>query len=75
MVRYSDEDLLQIEHRTTANAEVNAAVILPLIQDLRDSRRALRIAINTVECASIDLKTGEPLPWYAGAKAAIGESL
>jgi len=32
---------------------------------------ALKTAINTVECASIDLHTGEDLPWYKQAQAAI----
>lgn len=32
---------------------------------------AIRIAINTVECASIDVRTGEHLPWYRAAKRAV----
>ena len=36
-------------------------------------RTALMIAINTVECASLD-KDGSELPWYAGAKAALRNS-
>ena len=36
-------------------------------------RMALKIAINTVECASLD-KDGTELPWYVGAKAALNET-
>jgi len=32
---------------------------------------ALETAINTVECASIDVKTGEELPWYKQAHNAL----
>jgi hypothetical protein len=38
-------------------------------QELRD---ALRLAINTVECASVDIRTGEELPWYKTAKRLLG---
>lgn len=31
---------------------------------LRVAGEALKTAKNTVECASIDIKTGEELPWY-----------
>lgn len=33
-------------------------------------REALKIAINTVECASLD-KDGTELPWYKAAKEAL----
>lgn len=36
-------------------------------------RRALMVAINTVECASID-QHGTELPWYRGAKAALANT-
>jgi hypothetical protein len=29
------------------------------------------LAINTVECASIDVRSGEELPWYKSARAAL----
>jgi chromosome segregation ATPase len=45
------------------NAELRAKV--------EELGAALKTAINTVECASIDLKTGEELPWYKAAKAAL----
>lgn len=32
---------------------------------------ALRLAINSVECASIDPRSGEELPWYRAAKKAL----
>lgn len=35
------------------------------------ARLALEIAIMTVECASIDVRTGEELPWYKAAHAAL----
>jgi hypothetical protein len=35
---------------------------------------ALKLAINTVECASIDVATGEELPWYRNAKAVIAKA-
>ncbi len=38
----------------------------------RDALRdALKTAINTVECASIDPITKRELPWYTQAKAAL----
>lgn len=42
----------------------------PLVKQLR---MALKVAINTVECASLD-KDGAELPWYVGAKAALRDS-
>lgn len=33
---------------------------------------ALRMAINTVECASIDLNSGAELPWYRNARRVLG---
>lgn len=33
---------------------------------------ALRVAIMTVECDSLD-RDGNELPWYVGAKIALGE--
>lgn len=36
-----------------------------------DLINALKTAINTVECASIDPNTREELPWYRQAKAAL----
>ena len=36
-------------------------------------RKALQVAINTVECASLDTD-GSELPWYVGAKAALRDS-
>ena len=36
-------------------------------------RKALQVAINTVECASVDTD-GSELPWYVGAKAALRDS-
>jgi hypothetical protein len=47
---------------------------IPLIAAAPDLLSALKAAINTVECASIDLATGEELPWYRGAKAAIAKA-
>jgi hypothetical protein len=37
-------------------------------------RQALRLAINTVECASLDTDLVTELPWYANAKAALRET-
>lgn len=46
-----------------------------LIAAAPDLLEALKLAINTVECASIDVKegvhTGEELPWYSAARKAI----
>ena len=35
---------------------------------------ALEVALNTVECASIDVQTGADLPWYTLAKKAIAKA-
>ncbi len=40
---------------------------------VKQLRMALKVAINTVECASLD-KDGAELPWYVGAKAALRDS-
>jgi hypothetical protein len=37
-------------------------------------RGALLLAMNTVECASIDPKTGDELPWYSNAKKVLKET-
>ena len=37
-------------------------------------RNALLLAMNTVECASIDPKTGDELPWYSNAKKVLKET-
>jgi hypothetical protein len=42
-----------------------------LTREVEDYRRALKMAINSVECASIDVKTGEELPWYKAANIAL----
>ena len=34
---------------------------------------ALRMAINSVECASLDANTDEELPWYRAAHAALSK--
>lgn len=39
-----------------------------------DLLEALEIALNTVECASIDVQTGADLPWYTLAKRAIART-
>lgn len=46
--------------RQRSRAEANAATL----------GSALRLAINTVECASLDA-LGQSLPWYRAAKAAL----
>ncbi len=53
-----------------AEADEECARYLARIKKLES---ALRVAINTVECASIDVRTGEELPWYVGAKLALRE--
>ncbi len=40
---------------------------------IKQLRVALTVAINTVECASLD-KDALELPWYVGAKAALRDS-
>lgn len=45
---------------------------LTRIKELED---ALRLAINTIECASIDIRTGEPLPWYKHAQEVLARPL
>ena len=70
MIHCTDE---QLKHTCTLLGPDSAT--LKVIQDLQQARRALRIAINTVDCHSINAETGEPLPWYFAAKAAIGEDL
>jgi hypothetical protein len=45
-----------------------------LIAELRDAYTALCIAINTVECATLN-KDGTPLLWYRAAKCVLGESV
>jgi len=42
------------------------------LQGQRDAcANALRVAINTVECASLAVQTGHELPWYKMAKKAL----
>ena len=38
---------------------------------LREARKAFKIALNTVECDSINKKDGSELPWYYAAKKSI----
>lgn len=38
-------------------------------------REALEMAINSVECACIDVATGKPLPWYRAARRALDDPL
>lgn len=40
-MRYTDEQLLEIQAKTTAAPEDNAAVVLPLALDLQDARQQL----------------------------------
>lgn len=53
-------------------AIIDSSTSLPSLMAQRDAlMEALQTAINTVECASIDPQTGEELPWYRQAKAAL----
>lgn len=46
-----------------------------ILREQRDELlAALELAINTVECASIDIRTGEDLPWYKMAKKAVANA-
>ena len=38
---------------------------------VKELERVVEVAINTVECASIDIRTGEELPWYKMARKAL----
>jgi RecB family endonuclease NucS len=50
---------------------VDANFARQLERELNAAKQALEVAINTVECASIDLNTQEELPWYKMAKAVL----
>lgn len=41
-MKYTDEQLIEIERNTTADQRDNAAVVLPLIADLMDARKKYR---------------------------------
>lgn len=43
------------------------------LERIKELEEALRLAINTVECASIDIRTGLALPWYKNARRVLGE--
>ncbi len=55
-----------------AESEHLAAVDSSEGKEIDALRDALETAINSVECASICLQTGEELPWYRKAKKALG---
>lgn len=72
-----DPDLLWREctdRLEALNAEI-AQLRAEVSSEIEELRNGLRLAINTVECASICLQTGELLPWYRNAKRLIGEPL
>lgn len=64
---------VQLKNALEAGRETFA--LLEKAQAERDRlREALKVAINTVECASIDIRTGQELPWHIMAREALKET-
>jgi hypothetical protein len=70
---FSNDDIRICSAGCHPQAEINAANAR-LIAAAPDLLEALEIAKNTVECASIDIQTGDELPWYRAAKKAIAKA-
>lgn len=49
----------------------DAALVETLQNRIKQLEEVVSTAINTVECASIDVRTGEELPWYKMARKAM----
>lgn len=65
-IRTSDA-LAVMEAEQLTDADVDKFLAAEIVKELCI---ALEVAINTVECASLD-KDGNELPWYKGAKKAL----
>lgn len=67
---YPDSNMPKRDACDSANKALSTTSGQDLLDEVERLKAALRLAINTVECASI-VKTGEELPWYKAAQKAL----
>ena len=69
---YADSRVKQLDTNRRAFIAELESVLAQRDQRIAELEAALKCAINTVECDSLD-KDGNELPWYRQAKKALGE--